>query len=82
MHNRLALKSFRAQYPRVIEVREHRGEIHDRALLVDDRDFYSLGASIKHAGNKLWILNKLEDAGEISALRTKITEYWNSATPL
>jgi predicted RNA-binding protein with RPS1 domain len=78
----LALRKFRTQYPRKIDVRKHSGEIHDRALMVDDREFFALGTSIRDAGRKLWILNKLEDPSEINVLRTKIQEYWDTSSPL
>ena len=75
-----AIKKFTEQYSYGIEVRTHTGQIHDRFIDVDKRDCYSLGASIKDAGKKLWVLQKLADPQPICTLRTVLSETWNSAT--
>lgn len=77
----LALKKFKAQFKRTIEVRVSR-EVHDRYVVVDDEDFYWVGASLKDAGDKLSLLVKLEEPSAIATLRNKIEEIWNRASPL
>jgi hypothetical protein len=77
----LALKKFKAQFKRTIEVRVNR-EVHDRYVVVDNKDFYSVGASLKNAGDKLSLLVNLEEPSAIAALRNKIEEIWNRASPL
>jgi hypothetical protein len=75
-----ALKQFRLQYGHHIEVREHSKQVHDRAIVIDNKDFYALGASIKDAGLKLSLLSKLEDVSAIAKLQTELQRIWTSAT--
>jgi len=76
---RVALARFNAQYPHQIEVRKHSGQIHDRFVVIDDRDVYSLGASVKDAGDKLWTLKKLDEGTVESEARKQIESVWQSA---
>ena len=77
-----AVTAFKKQYGQSIEVRLHQREVHDRAIIVDDRDFYALGASIKGLGDKLSLLNKMEDPASIVRLRAEFKAIWASANPL
>ena len=77
-----AVTAFKKQYSQSVEVRLHQREVHDRAIVVDDRDFFALGASIKDLGDKLALLNKVEDAANVTRLRTEFQAIWASATPL
>ncbi len=79
---RVALRAFRAQYAHSLEVRQHSGQVHDRVVIVDERTYYSLGSSIKDAGNKLWIIQKLDDQDAIRVLRENVEQTWNSAGAL
>ena len=45
---------------------------HDRYLIVDNKTIYHMGASINHAGNKTFSINKLEDKLIIDTLINKI----------
>ena len=76
---RLAVKKFQSQYNRTVEVRLHQKEIHDRAIIVDDKEFYAFGASIKDLGRQLSLVNKLEDPANITKLRTELQTIWASA---
>ena len=39
-----------------------RDDIHDRFLVIDEQECYSLGASLNYAGRKLFVINKIEDS--------------------
>jgi hypothetical protein len=53
------LDSFSKQY-RSIEIRTT-SDFHDRFIIIDNRDYYNLGASIKDAGNKVFMFSKIND---------------------
>jgi hypothetical protein len=78
----VAVTAFQKQYQRPIEVRRHNAEIHDRAIVIDDQQFYALGASIKDMGLKLSVVNRLEDADSISRLRAELNRIWATALPV
>ena len=79
---KIAVAAFKKQYSQSIEVRLHQKEVHDRALVIDDRDFFALGASIKDLGEKLSLMNKVEDPANVERLRTEFQTIWISASPL
>ena len=60
---------FNAQYPTLsLRFREH---FHDRFLVVDDRDLYLIGASLKDLGKKCFGFTKMDPA-EIPGLTARI----------
>ena len=68
------VKTFNAQYPK-LAVR-YNESFHDRFLIVDDKELYLIGASLKDLGRKCFAFTKL-DAGEIR--RIKKTAFAASA---
>jgi len=54
----LDIEKHNAQYEK-IEVREF-SKSHDRFLIVDDRDVYHIGASLKDLGRKWFAFSKME----------------------
>ena len=44
---------------------------HDRFLIIDDKELYLIGASLKDLGKKCFAFTKL-DAGEIAGLKARI----------
>jgi hypothetical protein len=60
----------------------HQREVHDPAIVVDDRNFFALGASIKDLGDKLSLLNKVEVPANVARLRAEFRTIWASANPL
>ena len=60
------VKTFNAQYPK-LAVR-YNETFHDRFLIVDDRELYLIGASLKDLGKKCFAFTKL-DAGEIRRIK-------------
>ena len=79
---KIAITAFKKQYGQSVEVRLHQKEVHDRAIVVDDRHFFALGASIKDLGEKLSLLNKVEDPANITRLRSAFQAIWSLANPL
>ncbi len=60
---------FNAQYPTLsLRFREN---FHDRFLVVDDRELYLIGASLKDLGKKCFGFTKM-DTAEIQGLKTRI----------
>ena len=60
---------FNAQYP-TLSVR-FRENFHDRFLVVDDRDLYLIGASLKDLGKKCFGFTKM-DAAEIAGIKARL----------
>ena len=57
----LDLKKHNAQYS-PIEIKEVKN-IHDRFLIIDDRDVYHIGASLKDLGKKVFAFSKIDKNG-------------------
>jgi len=63
------IAKFNAQYsPLVIQYNER---FHDRFLIIDDKEIYLIGASLKDLGKKCFAFTKL-DAGEIPGIKAKV----------
>jgi hypothetical protein len=60
------IATFNAQYPK-LTVR-YNESFHDRFLIIDDRELYLIGASLKDLGRKCFAFTKL-DAGEIRRIK-------------
>ncbi len=54
----LDLEKFNSQYPK-IEIKEFKVS-HDRFLIIDDKDIYHFGASIKDLGKKWFAFSKFD----------------------
>jgi len=63
------IKKFNEQYGNLI-IRES-AKFHDRFLIIDDKELFLIGASIKDLGKKCFAFTKL-DAKEISRLKSRI----------
>ena len=57
---------FESQYG-LIEVIE-RNDIHDRFLIIDNKECYSLGASLNHAGKKMFAVCKIDNSDIIESI--------------
>ena len=57
-------------------------EFHDRFVVLDDAVCWHVGASIKDAGQKAFMLSQIEDANNRAALITQLNKSWTSATIL
>jgi hypothetical protein len=51
---------------------------HDRFLILDDKSFYHIGASIKDAGNKTFMFSQIIDEEIINTIRKKISKEWDN----
>ena len=61
------IKTFNTQYPK-LAVR-YNETFHDRFLIIDDKELYLIGASLKDLGHKCFAFTKL-DAGEIRRIKS------------
>jgi hypothetical protein len=50
--------------------------------VVDETDYYHVGASIQDAGKRAFLISKLEDQPIIELLKTHIEAAWKSATSI
>lgn len=55
---------------------------HDRFVVIDEREYYHIGASIKDAGKKAFLISRLEDEPVVKLLQQHINATWNTATPM
>ena len=55
---------------------------HDRFVIVDERDYYHLGASIKDAGRRGAMFSRLEETSIVDALRAEINSQWAAGADL
>ena len=63
------IAKFNTQYP-TLTVR-YSEKFHDRFLILDDREIYLIGASLKDLGKKCFAFTKL-NAGEIAGLKARV----------
>ncbi len=68
------ISNFNAQYP-TLEIKRST-VFHDRFLILDEKEGYHIGASIKDAGKKCFAINRIEDIGVIRDViqRAELTE--------
>ena len=60
------VKTFNSQYPKLVV--RYNESFHDRFLIIDDKELYLIGASLKDLGRKCFAFTKL-DAGEIRRIK-------------
>ena len=60
------IATFNAQYPKLVV--RYNELFHDRFLIIDDKELYLIGASLKDLGKKCFAFTKL-DAGEIRRIK-------------
>lgn len=73
---------FRTQYNTVNLQIRGANNFHDRFVAVDEREYYHIGASIKDAGKKAFLISRLEDEPVVKLLQQHIDAIWNTATPM
>jgi hypothetical protein len=77
---RLEAAAFQQQFPGTqIEVRTT-AEFHDRFIVVDNSVYYHVGASIKDAGKRAFVISRLEDQPIIQLLEAYIQAAWQRGT--
>jgi hypothetical protein len=77
-----AAKRFVAQYPGgIVEVRRSK-DFHDRFVVLDNTACIHIGTSINHAGRTAFMVSRLEDETNRSALLAAVEEAWSAGTPV
>lgn len=54
-------------------------EFHDRFIVLDGADCWHIGASIKDAGNKVFMISRVEDEDNRNTLLQQIQKSWDKA---
>lgn len=67
---------FHSQYNHVTVIRKHNTDFHDRFLIVDQDTVYNLGASIKDAGKRFFVINKIENANIRATIKQEFKSRW------
>jgi hypothetical protein len=73
----VAATAFNRQYGK-LSIRTS-SAFHDRFVIIDDRDFYHFGASLKDLGNRGFMFSLIEESFVISSLRIKWNQEWANA---
>jgi hypothetical protein len=74
----MAASAFNKQYGGLI-IRTS-SAFHDRFVIIDNKDFYHFGASIKDVGKRGFMFSRIEEEHVIKAIQKKLSEEWNQAT--
>ena len=64
------INKFNKEYPN-LKVK-YTNKFHDRFIIIDNKELYHLGASLKDLGNKVFAISKIEDILIINSLIEKI----------
>ena len=70
---------FLAQYTNFTFQARKSKEFHDRFVIIDDDECWHVGCSIKYAGNKAFMLSKIEDKINREALIAQLEKSWAMA---
>lgn len=54
-------------------------DFHDRFIMIDDRECWHLGCSIKDAGSKVFMMSQIEDQKHRASLTATLSKTWSSA---
>ena len=68
--SKLDIQKFNQEYP-VLKIAKT-DKFHDRFIIIDNKELYHCGASIKDLGKKCFGINKIEDNGFIDRITTAI----------
>ncbi len=75
----LEAKKFIAQHTNPVEVRQT-SNYHDRFLIVDGQKCWHLGASIKDAGSKAFLISQVQSPNVVNAVKSDINSEWAGAS--
>ena len=67
---------FLRQYNNLIIEEKTTKDFHDRFIIIDKKQTYHLGASIKDAGKKVFMINKIEDEGICNNVIDSFNKRW------
>jgi hypothetical protein len=65
--------------PRSVEVRRT-AEFHDRFVIIDNSRCFHVGASIKDAGLRAFMISQVQDPANVRSLLEQVGKGWDSAT--
>lgn len=68
---------FNSQYPDLTINEKTTRDFHDRFIIVDENEVYHIGASIKDAGKKVFMINKVEDETNKNNIIISFNERFN-----
>lgn len=72
------VSTFRRQVGHInLEIRTTQ-DFHDRFISIDDTEFYHVGASIKDAGNRAFMISRIEDQTNITKIRESLRDAWDN----
>ena len=69
---------FRKQLPQFTIEARRTSDFHDRFIIVDDCHCWHIGASIKDAGGKTFMISELQDATNRDALKNAFAQSWST----
>jgi hypothetical protein len=76
----LEARKFTTQHSGIsLEVKKT-NEFHDRFIILDDSQCYHVGASIKDAGTKVFMISQVEDQQNVDALLQEHERSWKAAS--
>ena len=64
------IKKFNSEYP-LLQIK-YTNTFHDRFIIIDDKELYHLGASLKDLGKKVFAISKIEDKEYLNNLIERI----------
>lgn len=72
----LDIKKYQEQYNNLNVI--YNDDFHDRFIILDNKKVFHLGASLNHAGKRIFAINKLEDKEMIKILLEKVNKIKTS----
>ena len=64
-------KKYESQYSNITFI--NNDSFHDRFLIIDRKEIYTIGSSIKDIGKKTTCINKIEDEKELNKILEQVT---------
>jgi len=74
---KIAANAFNKQYGK-LAIRTSNA-FHDRFIIIDNKEFYHFGASIKDVGKRGFMFSRIEEEDVIKTIQKKFTEEWSRA---
>jgi len=71
------LSLFNCQFPNLNVEKHVTEDFHDRFIIVDNIRVYHIGASIKDAGKKVFIINEIKDYKNKDSILKSFNDAWN-----
>ena len=78
----LELAAFTKQVTDISITVRTNSDFHDRFIVIDDSEFYHVGSSIKDAGNRAFMISRIQDRRNIEGVREAIAEAWEAGEQL